>query len=123
MKRFACSALSSLLLMTAAPGSAQIIAPIPSLDSDAAKNAAEACIAMAAQKDWRVSITVVDAAGDMLYMRRMDGAPILSVEPTRMKAETALRQRRPATEVIAELARDTDRAAVMAMNLDTFTAG
>src|SRR5215208_5779578 len=85
-----CLAAGAVALMPAGPLTAQVVTPIPSLNSDAAKTAAEACIAMATKNDWRVSVTVVDAAGNMLYMRRMDGAPILSVEPTRMKAETAL---------------------------------
>jgi len=108
--------------MSSTAGFAQV-APIPSVSAEAAKSAAEACVAMAVKNDWRVSVAVVDAAGDMIYFRRMDGAPILSVEPSRMKAETALRERKPLTEVVADIEANAYRGMVMAMDLGVFPAG
>jgi uncharacterized protein GlcG (DUF336 family) len=60
------------------------------ISSEAARKMGEACEAFAKQKGWHVSVLVIDEAGQSLYMYRMQGAPWLSVEPSRMKAQTAL---------------------------------
>jgi uncharacterized protein GlcG (DUF336 family) len=96
--------------------------PMLSLDSEAAKRAAEACLAHAVKNDWRMTVSVVDAVGNLLYARRMDGAPILSVEPSRMKAQTALQRGEPSQNMIAPLNAAADNDLILAMQLNDFPA-
>lgn len=70
--------------------------------------AAEAALIMqaaekdAASKGWPMVIAIVDAAGHLLMLHRMDNAQLASIEVARMKAETSLRFRRP-TKVFEDL--------------------
>lgn len=75
--------------------SAQMIIDQKNLSSEAAKIMGEACEALARENGWTATVWVIDAAGHSLYMHRMQGAPWLSVEPSRMKAQTALQTGRP----------------------------
>jgi uncharacterized protein GlcG (DUF336 family) len=115
--------LTVLALATASVGAAfgQTVSTV-NLDSDAAKRAAEACIAYAVKNDWRMTVSVVDAGGNLLYARRMDGAPILSVEPSRMKAQTALQRGEPSQNMIAPLNAAADNDLILAMQLNDFPA-
>ena len=60
------------------------------ISSESARKMGKSCETFAKQKGWHVSVWVIDEAGQSLYMYRMQGAPWLSVEPSRMKAQTAL---------------------------------
>ena len=44
---------------------------------------------------WNVSIAIVDANGDLLAFRRLDGASLASIDISQGKARTAARARRP----------------------------
>ena len=96
--------------------------PTMTLDAEAAKRAAEACLAHAVKNGWRSTVSVVDAAGDLIYARRMDGAPILSVEPSRMKAQTALQRGEPSQDMIAPLNAAADNDLILAMQMNDFPA-
>lgn len=61
-------------------------------------NAAEA---EAARNMWNVSIAIVDAHGDLLAFRRLDGAHLGSIDIAQGKARTAARLRRP-TKALAD---------------------
>lgn len=96
MKRhsaFVMALLGASLLVGSA--SAQAIVEKPSISSAGAKQMGEACEAYAKAHGWHVTVWVLDEAGMSLYMHRMQGAPWLSVEPSRMKAQTALQTGRP----------------------------
>ena len=54
-----------------------------------------ACKAEAMKNKWNVSIAVVDDAGYLLYLERLDGAGPVTVEVATEKATTAARTRRP----------------------------
>jgi len=54
-----------------------------------------ACKAEATKNKWNVSIAVVDDAGYLLYLERLDGAGPVTVEVATEKATTAARTRRP----------------------------
>jgi glc operon protein GlcG len=94
-KRVLSLLLSGVLLSSASVASAQMIVYKPSISSAAAKIMGEACEAFAAENGWHASVWVVDSAGHSIYMHRMQGAPWLSVEPSHMKAMTALQTGRP----------------------------
>jgi len=54
-----------------------------------------ACKAEATKNKWNVSIAVVDDAGYLLYLERLDGAKPVTAEVATEKATTAARTRRP----------------------------
>ena len=113
--------LAAAALSATAGVHAQTI-PVMTLDSDAAKRAAEACLAHAGTNDWRMTVSVVDAVGNLVYARRMDGAPILSVEPSRMKAQTALQRAADSQDMIAPLNATADNDLILAIQMNDFPA-
>jgi glc operon protein GlcG len=56
---------------------------------------AAAAQAEATKNNWNMVITVVDDGGNLVYVGRMDGAQIGSIEVSQAKAHTALAFRRP----------------------------
>ena len=60
-----------------------------------AKKMAAAAEAEATKNNWAMVITVVDDGGNIVYIGRMDGAPIGSIDVSQGKAHTALAFRRP----------------------------
>jgi glc operon protein GlcG len=61
----------------------------------AAKKIAAATEAEAAKNKWTMVIAVLDDGGHLIYLERMDGAQIGSIEVAQGKARTAVRFRRP----------------------------
>lgn len=84
----AFAALSSFLWMSA--GRAQAVAPGTTITLEGAAKMARACENLAREKGLSVSIWVVDAAGTPIYVKRMQGAFLRTVEFARRKAETAI---------------------------------
>ncbi len=64
----------------------------------------------AARNNWKVSIAVVDEAGYVLLLERMDGATLASPEIATMKARTAALTRVP-TKFLEDMTKE--RAATM----------
>jgi glc operon protein GlcG len=60
-----------------------------------AKKIATAAEAFARKKGWSVVIALVDDGGHLIYLARMDGTQIGSVEVAQAKARSALAFRRP----------------------------
>lgn len=60
-----------------------------------AKKMAAAAEAEATKNNWNMVITVVDDGGNIVYIGRMDGAQLGSIEVSEGKAHTALAFRRP----------------------------
>ncbi len=71
------------------------------LTIEAAKTMADAAEAEAAANGWNVAIAIVDAAGDLVLLRRLDGVQVGSVDIAIAKARTAARFRRE-TKVLAD---------------------
>lgn len=69
-----------------------------SVGLDAARRIAAAALAEAAANGWTVAVAVVDAAGDLVLLERMDGTQVGSVEVAREKARCAVRFKRPTKE-------------------------
>ena len=115
--------VSVLVASAASSAAAQDLVDRKVVSSEAAKKMGEACEALATAKGWKVSVWVIDEAGQSLYMHRMQGAPWLSVEPSRMKAQTALQTGRPSS-AYEERARERGEYAgvTMALMLDNFMA-
>ncbi|MFN2317939.1 MAG: heme-binding protein [Gemmatimonadales bacterium] len=94
-----------LLLLTGlaiGPGLAHAqLAERPVLTLEAVKAMMNAAEAEAARNNWNVSIAIVDAHGDLLAFRRLDGAHLGSIDIAQGKARTAARLRRP-TRALAE---------------------
>lgn len=67
----------------------------PALTASDVHKMVEACKAEAARNKWNVSIAVVDDAGYLLYLKRMDGAGPMTAEVAEGKASTAAVTRRP----------------------------
>ncbi len=60
-----------------------------------AKKIAEAAEKEARANGWNVVIAIVDDGGNLLYLQRMDGTQIASIEVAMAKAVSSIRYRRP----------------------------
>ena len=67
-----------------------------------AKQIAAAAEAEALKNKWSVTIAVLDDGGNLLYLQRLDDAPLGSVTVAQEKARTALLFKRP-TKAIEEI--------------------
>jgi glc operon protein GlcG len=72
----------------------------------AAKKLARACRDWAAAKNLSASIYVLDTAGEMIHMERMDGQFALDMKTALLKAQTALKFREPTSQRGARLSND-----------------
>ena len=105
-------ALLAALLCTAtlvsftATSFAQSLPTKPVLTLEAAKQAADACEAMANAKGWRINLAIVDDGAHLVLFRHMGGSPLISRDIAIRKAETAVRIPRP-TRALAERAYGT----------------
>jgi glc operon protein GlcG len=80
-----------------------------SLGLKMADKMANACLAMAAEKGWRMNVAVMDSGADLVVFKRMDGAFLGSVEVAMGKARTSANF--PfSTKFVAELAHGKDGA-------------
>ena len=81
-------------MAASATGFAQL-ANKKSLTLEAAKKIGAAAEAEAKKNNWNVVICVVDDGATLLYLQRMDGTQIGSVDIAQMKARTAIKMKRP----------------------------
>ncbi len=65
------------------------------LSLEAAKQIATASEKFARKKGWNVVIAIVDDGGHLIYLTRMDGTQIGSIDVAQAKARTALAFKRP----------------------------
>ena len=66
-----------------------------SLTLEAARKIAAAAEAEALKNNWNVVISVVDDGANLVYLQKMDGTQIGSLDISQMKARTAIRMKRP----------------------------
>lgn len=83
----------------------------------AAKKIARTCRDWAASKGGTASIYVIDTAGEMVHMERMDGQVFNNIRTALLKAQTALRSRQPTSIRTAQLKNDPEG---MPRQLDQF---
>ena len=94
--RLALIGAFSAALLTVVPAAlAAQVRPVRMLSLEGAQKALAAATAEARKQNWGVSISVVDAFGELIAFARLDGAPLGSVDVSRGKARTAARFRRP----------------------------
>jgi uncharacterized protein GlcG (DUF336 family) len=77
----------------------------PVLTASDVQKMAGACRAEAETNKWNVSIAIVDDAGFLLYLERLDGAGPVTAEVAALKARTAALTRRP-TKMWEDLIKD-----------------
>ena len=77
----------------------------PTLTASDVQQMAAACRAEAEKNKWTVTFAIVDDAGFLLYLERMDGAGPMTAEVAAMKARTAAITRRP-TKMWEDLIKD-----------------
>ena len=65
------------------------------LTLEVVKLIAAAAEAEAVKNHWKVSIAIVDDGANLLYLVRLDGAHLASVDVAQGKARTAMRYKRP----------------------------
>ncbi len=82
------------LTLMALTASAQL-ASKKSLTLEAAKKIAAAAQVEAKKNNWNVVISVVDDGANLIYLEKMDGTQIGSIEIAQMKARTAIKMKRP----------------------------
>ena len=99
-------ASATLLLASARTASAQIT-DTKALTVAAVKTMLSAAEATAKQNNWNVSITVVDAAGDLMGFLKLDGASVGTVQISQGKARTSARFGRPSKVYADRVLADT----------------
>ncbi len=77
----------------------------PALTATDVQQISAACRAEAQNNKWNVTFAVVDDAGFLLYLERLDGAGPMTAEVATAKARTAAITRRP-TKVWEDLIKD-----------------
>lgn len=77
----------------------------PALTASDVQQMAAACRAEAEKNKWNVSVAIVDDAGFLLYLERLDGAGPMTAEVAAAKARTAAVTRR-STKMWEELVKD-----------------
>jgi uncharacterized protein GlcG (DUF336 family) len=70
-----------------------------------ARQIAAAAEAEAAKNQWNVTIAILDEGGHLLYLERMDDAPLGGVVVAQEKARTAVLFRRPTKSIDADRGR------------------
>ncbi len=72
------------------------------ISMDMARKAADATIAEAVKRRWKMAVAIVTPSGDLVYFARMDDTQLASSDIAPRKARTAARFRRP-TKVFFDL--------------------
>jgi glc operon protein GlcG len=69
------------------------------LDFADAKRAVDLIVEKLSQMQKAAVVAVADVHGDLLYLARMDGAPVSSIQVAMNKAWTAARERKPTRDI------------------------
>jgi len=77
----------------------------PALTASDVQQMAAACRAEAEKNKWNVTVAIVDDAGFLLYLERLDGAGPMTAEVAAAKARTAAVTRR-STKIWEDLVKD-----------------
>jgi len=89
-------ALAILTVLAATPAFAQLPNPYgASISLADAKKIAALSVAEAGRNGWKMAIAIVDTAGDLVYLEKMDGTQVASVNIAQDKARSSVRFKRP----------------------------
>jgi glc operon protein GlcG len=80
------------------------------ISSAAAKTIARACRSFAQTRNGSMSLYIIDTAGTLVHMERMDGQVFNNIRTAKLKAETALKTRQPTSIRAAQLRNDPSGA-------------
>ncbi len=86
--------LAAFIAFVAAPMQAQV-ATKSTVTLDLAKKIAAKANAEAVKNKWTMVITILDDGGNLVYLEKMDGTQLGSIDVAQAKARTALRFKRP----------------------------
>ncbi len=89
-----CLLVAAGLALGAFPLRAQLVNKT-SVSLELAKKIAAKAEAEAAAKKWTVVVAIVDDGGNLVYLSRMDGTQLGSIDVAQAKARTALKFKRP----------------------------
>jgi len=106
-------ALSLTLALTVAPRMSAQLAQKKVLTLDLARQIAAAAEKEAAANKWTMVIAVMDDGGNLIYLERMDGTQIGSIDVAQQKAHSAVAFKRP-TKVFED-AVSGGRTAILAL--------
>ena len=102
-------AMLSIAFATAlAAGAASAQAPSPfvaqkTLSAAAAETIGKTCIAFAQARNLKMSVVVLNSAGAVIYVWKMDGANDISLDTAERKAKTAWMFRRPTSQMAEQI--------------------
>ncbi|MBV9119620.1 MAG: heme-binding protein [Chloroflexi bacterium] len=86
---------------------------MPDLNFQSARAIVDGAIAHAQRNDWRISVCVLDAGGNLLQAARMDGCNFLSPDIARGKAFGAAAWKQPSSELGRRFGQAVNAAAGM----------
>ena len=89
------AALATFLIGIAATTASAQLLEKKTISLAAAKKMAAAAEAEAAKNNWTMVFSVLDDGGNLIYLGRMDGTQLGSIEVSQGKARTALQFKRP----------------------------
>jgi glc operon protein GlcG len=112
MKKFGI-VLLLLIFGLCSNGGAQLLTK-KALSLEAAKKIALAAETEAVKNKWTMVITVVDDGGNLLYLEKMDGTQIGSVEVAIQKAKTAISFKR-STKVFEDMVQTNGRNVILSL--------
>ncbi|MCC6620718.1 MAG: heme-binding protein [Deltaproteobacteria bacterium] len=95
----------------------------PALTLDDALRAIDAARAEASARGWPMAIAVVDPAGDLIALARMDDTQLGSIDVAIHKARTAARFRRPTTAFEAAVAQGGAGLRTLTMDVSAIEGG
>jgi uncharacterized protein GlcG (DUF336 family) len=106
MKLRSLSLLCMALLLSGLPAKLPAqLATRKTLTLEAAKKIAAAAEAEARKNNWNVVIAIVDDGGNLVYLQKMDGTQIASIDIAQFKARGAIGFKRPTKEFEDRLAK------------------
>jgi glc operon protein GlcG len=88
-------AIGAILLSISAQSTRAQLLEKKTVSLAAAKKMAAAAEAEAAKNNWTMVFSIVDDGGNLVYLGRMDGTQLGSIEVSQGKARTALQFKRP----------------------------
>lgn len=86
----ALAAAALALTALSAPAQAQNVEETVTVSLEGATRMANACEALAKQQGWKVTVWITDTANTPVYVKRMQGAHVRTIDFAKWKAETAL---------------------------------
>jgi glc operon protein GlcG len=95
MKRTILAFAVGIFLVSAAQSASAQLVEKKTVSLAAARKMAAAAEVEAIKNNWTMVISVLDDGGNLLYLERMDGTQLGSIEVSQGKARTALQFKRP----------------------------